>query len=140
MAEVVDPKQQFVVAVDAMMQALENLAGQGDNELASLSARPVGLRDTPAFNTKFDALGRDEIKTLRRELARSIAAEKFADGFKIAMALMSIMTGPFGAMIGNLVGLGTISSTAAATATTTSSGATVFPWSDMLALFGGVVK
>lgn len=122
-------QKQFVMAVDSMLSALEQLSGKGNTELAAIAQRPVGLRDTPAFNVELDNMTRDEISEVRGKLAQAIALEKWQEGFKLALAVMSLFSGGFGGLAASLVGAGVLGASSVAATGTVST--------NLLGLLGG---
>lgn len=84
-----------VMKTEALLGALD-LAGKTlgldeKKELANLVHKPVGLRDTASFNLAIDMPSKTHIKQIRRDLADSISAEKWKDGFIFAMQLVMMV-------------------------------------------------
>ncbi len=84
MREVAEKAQEFLGALE-----LVNLE-VGSQELQNLINEPIGLRDTVKFNVKIKMPTQDELREARRELAGAIAAEKWADGFMMALSVISM--------------------------------------------------
>jgi len=69
-----------------------NLPQDEKDRLNSLSGRVVGLGDTLGFNVSIN-VDREDIKKLRRDMASAISAEKYAEGFMMAIKLIGMVGG-----------------------------------------------
>ena len=84
MKEVTKKAEEFLGALE-----LVNLE-VSSQDLQELINNPIGLRDTGRFNVsvKMPTLG--ELQDARRELGGAIAAEKWADGFMMALSVLTM--------------------------------------------------
>jgi len=69
-----------------------NLPQDEKDRLNSLSGRVVGIGDTLGFNVSIN-VDREDIKKLRRDMASAISAEKYAEGFMMAIKLIGMVGG-----------------------------------------------
>lgn len=69
---------------------INNLPQDEKDRLNSLSGQVVGLRDTLGFNVSIN-IDRDDIKKLRRDMASAISAEKYVEGFLMAIKILSTL-------------------------------------------------
>lgn len=83
----------FVKKTKDWIDALADLDPSELETVNNLSQRPVGLRDTGGFNIPVDFVSRHEVSRLRRELAEAISAEKWADGFVMAIRIVALFGG-----------------------------------------------
>jgi hypothetical protein len=80
--------ESFVKAMSAAVEALAEINPDAMKSLVEGTNIPVGLRDTAKFNLPVDFVTREEISSLRRRLAASVAAEKWTEGFVFALWLV----------------------------------------------------
>lgn len=89
-----DIMKEVMVKAEAFLGALELVSLEvGSKELQELINNPIGLRDTGKFNVRVKMPTQAELQDARRELAGAIAAERWVDGFRMALSLMAIFGG-----------------------------------------------
>ncbi len=62
----------------------------GSQKLYDLINKPISLRDTKEFNVKVKIPSNDELREARHEIAGAIAAEKWVEGFRVALGVLSM--------------------------------------------------
>lgn len=72
---------------------VENLTDEDWEKLINLSTQAVGLRDINKFNIKVELISHADLKQARQELTSAIVAEKWLQGFVVAIKVMSILGG-----------------------------------------------
>lgn len=86
-----DVMKKVAVKAEEFLGALELVSLEVDSqELQELINNPIGLRDTGKFNVKVKMPTQIELQEARRELASAIAAEKWADGFMMALSVITM--------------------------------------------------
>lgn len=89
-----DAMQEVVKKAEEFLGALELVSLEVDSqELQELIDNPIGLRDTGKFNVRVKIPTQNELQEARRELAGAIAAERWLDGFRMALSVMAIFGG-----------------------------------------------
>jgi len=71
----------------------ENLTEENKKELSNLSTQSVGLRNINKFNVKIELISHADLKQARQELTSAIVAEKWLQGFAVAIKVMSVLGG-----------------------------------------------
>jgi len=75
--------------VAEVFEALGGLNADDLSEIKRLSKQTVGLRDTGGFNIGARMLRRKDIREQQAKLMAAIAAEKWVEGFVMALQLMA---------------------------------------------------
>ena len=89
-----DAMKEVAVKAEEFLGALQLVDLEvGSKELQELINNPVGLRDTSKFNVKVKMPTQSQLQEARRELAGAIAAERWVDGFMIALNVITMFGG-----------------------------------------------
>lgn len=79
--------------LQALYAADDLLDKEDKEELTTLANRPIGLRDTGSFNLPLNLDTREDLAEARRELSSAITAHKWAEGFGMAVKIITILGG-----------------------------------------------
>lgn len=86
-----DVMKEVAVKAEEFLGSLQLVNLEVDSkELQELINSPIGLRDTGKFNVSIKMPTQNELQEARRELAGAIAAEKWVDGFKMALGVLAM--------------------------------------------------
>ncbi len=86
-----DAMKEVALKAEEFLGALELVNLEvGSQELQDLINNPTGLRDTGKFNVRVKMPTQSELQEARRELAGAISAEKWADGFVMALSVITM--------------------------------------------------
>jgi hypothetical protein len=81
--------QEVATKVAEVFGSLANVSADDLSEVKRLSKQTVGLRDTGGFNVGVRTLRRKDIREQHARLIAAVAAEKWAEGFVMALQLMA---------------------------------------------------
>jgi len=81
---------EFLSSLEAVTK---NLTDEDREKLKDLASRPVGLRDIASFNVSINIVSHEDLKKARRELVSAISAEKWLEGFGVALKVMALFGG-----------------------------------------------
>jgi len=81
--------KEVATKVAEVFGSLGNVSADDLEEVRRLSRQTVGLRDTGGFNIGVRMLRRKDIREQQAKLMAAIAAEKWVEGFVMALQLMA---------------------------------------------------
>ena len=88
--DVVLKAEMFITAFEKLTNSLSD---EDKAKLAQLATGPVGLRDINKFHVAIQMPSHTELQQAHRNLVGAIAAEKWAEGFMLAVSIMLLIGG-----------------------------------------------